>query len=75
MAETFLEIALRVEADIKARKQAEARGITANDVRRVFPGARILSDLTCRCCGGRMVERLERRHHVLACGRCGRVKK
>jgi hypothetical protein len=69
---SILEIALRVEAEIKAREQA--RGISVADVVRVFPGSRVVSFLPCRRCGGKLIERLERRRHVLRCGRCGRKK-
>lgn len=73
---SLLEIAKRVEEEIKARKVAR---VTVADVLRIFPGARIYSSdqqtLPCVHCGGRMTERLERRRHILACGRCGRRKK
>jgi excisionase family DNA binding protein len=72
MSSGVLEIALRVTAEIKAREQM--RGINAADVLRVFPGSRVVSLLPCRRCGGKLIERLERRRHVLACGRCGRKK-
>jgi len=71
MSSGVLEIALRVTAEIEARKRAR---ITVDDVLRVFPGAQVVTDLPCRHCGGKMIERLERRRHVLACGRCGRKK-
>jgi hypothetical protein len=72
---TFVEIALRVMAEQEARKQAEVCGVTAADVLRVFPGSRILSSLHCCRCGGKMMERLERRRHVFRCGRCGTKKR
>jgi hypothetical protein len=72
MSSGVLEIAKRVMAEIKAREQA--RGITAADVLRVFPGSRIVSFLPCHKCGGKLIERLERRRHVLRCARCGRKK-
>jgi len=69
---SLLEIAKRVEAEILAKQQA--RGITVDDVLRVFPGARIVSGLPCRCCGHKMIERVKGRQYVLWCARCGRKK-
>ena len=73
---SLLEIARKVEAEINARKV----GITAADVLRIFPGARIVrspNQQTLRCvhCGGMMTERIERHRHVFSCKRCGRSKK
>jgi hypothetical protein len=76
MSGSVLEIARRVAAEIEARQRA--RSISAADVLKIFPGARVrkpdYQTLPCVHCGGKMTERLERHRHVLACLHCGRKK-
>ena len=81
---SILELANAALEKIHADKRAEPRrGITTDDVLRVFPGAKVveirthetkLQPLPCRYCGGQMSERLKQRRNVLTCGRCGRKR-